>query len=54
MRLALILLIGLAALTDAFTTLTTPLEAHSTTTEKTPNSGKWMVGVGQPNSGNNN
>ena len=40
MRLALVLLIGLAALTDAFTTLTTPpLEAHSTTTEKTPNSG---------------
>ena len=51
MRLALVLLLGLAALTDAFTT---PLEAHSTTTEKTPNSGKWMVGVGQPNSGNNN
>ena len=39
MRLALVLLIGLAALTDAFTTLITPLEAHSTTTEKTPNSG---------------
>ena len=34
MRLALVLLIGLAALTDA-----TPLEAHSTTTEKTSNSG---------------
>ena len=35
MRLALVLLLGLAALTDAFTML----EAHSTTTEKTPNSG---------------
>ena len=39
MRLALVLLIGLAALTDAFTKPTTPLEAHSTTTEKTSNSG---------------
>ena len=56
MRLALVLLLGLAALTDAFTML----EAHSTTTEKTPNSdemeswqlrfqnGTTLTGTGMP------
>ena len=43
MRLALLLLIGLTALTDAFTTLTTPLEADSTTKETTPNSGNYSL-----------